>query len=55
MFLSNFLLLSRSCKVIVVMAHLDCVPQDLGGGTIMPVEGVDLPLYAMEVCLYFQY
>jgi len=38
-----------------VMAHLACVPQDLSGGTIMPVEGVDLPLYAMEVCLYFQY
>lgn len=52
--LSNFLLLSRNCNV-VVMAHLACLPQDLGGGTIMPVEGVDLPLYAMEVCLNFQY
>lgn len=38
-----------------MIAYLAYVPQDLGGGTIMPVDGVDLPLYAMEVCLYFQY
>lgn len=27
----------------------DSFAQDLGGGTIMPVDGVDLPLYAMEI------
>jgi hypothetical protein len=30
----------------------ECLLQDLAGGTLMPVEGVDLPLYAMEVCLH---
>jgi arsenite-transporting ATPase len=27
----------------------ECLLQDLAGGTLMPVEGVDLPLYAMEI------
>ncbi|CAK9867498.1 unnamed protein product [Sphagnum jensenii] len=27
----------------------DSFAQDLAGGTLMPVEGVDLPLYAMEI------
>ena len=36
------------------MVHQACVVQDLGGGTIMPVEGVDSPLYALEVYSYLQ-
>lgn len=51
-FLQFTLGLSR-CKVVAVMTYQAYVSQDLSGGTIMPVDGVDLPLYAMEVCPYF--
>ena len=36
-----------------MMTYQADVPQNLSGGTIVPVDGVDLPLYAMEVCPYF--
>jgi arsenite-transporting ATPase len=33
----------------VFLSLYECLLQDLAGGTLMPVEGVDLPLYAMEI------
>lgn len=43
------------CEFVVVMVDEVCVLQDLSGGIIMVVDGVDFLFYVMEVCFYFYY